>query len=171
MILASQIEVFYAHKGLLDLNMFYNWHKWYHCIQNHAKLCQITHLRKLFALTICFPRGILALSKKLFSSPTGILASLKEIIRYPKEKWLLIRFWDRHTANWTLHCTEFFANKFSKMRRQLHLILTSKCDLNFLFHPPVNSVKQLESFDSTWLWQIKEFSGDHMLILSNIRGH
>ena len=38
-------------------------------------------------------------------------------------------------------------------------------------HPPVDIVKRRESFESTWLWQIKEFLCDHMLILSNIRGH
>ena len=38
-------------------------------------------------------------------------------------------------------------------------------------HPPVDIVKQRESFESTWLWQIKEFLCDHMLILSNIQGH
>ena len=38
-------------------------------------------------------------------------------------------------------------------------------------HPPVDIVKRCESFESTWLWQIKEFLCHHMLILSNIRGH
>ena len=38
-------------------------------------------------------------------------------------------------------------------------------------YPPVDSVKQHESFESTWLWQIDEFSCDHVLILSNIRDH
>ena len=38
-------------------------------------------------------------------------------------------------------------------------------------HPPVDSIKRLESFHSTWLWQIKEFSGDPVLILSNVRGN
>ena len=37
-------------------------------------------------------------------------------------------------------------------------------------HPPVDIFKRRESFESTWLWQIKEFLCDHMLILSNIRG-
>ena len=38
-------------------------------------------------------------------------------------------------------------------------------------HLAVDSVKRIDSFESTWLWQIEEFLCDHMLILSNIRGH
>ena len=54
-------------------------------VSNHA-------FTQTFCVNNFFPRGILALSKKLFSSPRKILASLKEIICYPKEKWLLISF-------------------------------------------------------------------------------
>ena len=70
--------------------------------------------------------------QKEFYSPKAILASLKEIIRCPKEEWLLIRFWNRRTvkmSSCTKHSialrrshtfsgkleTEFFANKFSTM--------------------------------------------------------
>ena len=69
---------------------------------------------QIFGFTIRFPKGILALPKEIIFSPNGILAlsrknffslkgilaSLKEIIICrPKEKWLLIRFLDRRTAN------------------------------------------------------------------------
>ena len=133
-----------------------------------------------FCVNYLFPEGNFGSLKK---TPEGNLGFLERDYLLPKEEMTLDKVlrsphgklntplhFDSHTFSG--NCKhEFFANNFSKMRRQLHLILTSKCDLNFLFHPPVNSVKQLESFDSTWLWQIKEFLGDHMLILSNIRGH
>ena len=88
-------------------------------VSNHA-LMQTFCVNYLF-----FPRGILALSKKL---PRGILASLKEIICYPKRKWLLIRFWDRHTANWTLHCTLIVIRFLEIVNMNSLLTSSQKCE-------------------------------------------
>ena len=115
--------------------------------------------------------GILALSKEIICFPKGILASLKETIRCPKEEWLLITFWDRRTAKMlicTKHSialrwshtfsgkldTEFFANNFSINTKRAVLDSSPKwfklimgVHYEKITHLPVDGVKRLGSFE------------------------
>ena len=90
-------------------------------VSNHA-------FTQTFCFNYLFPEGNFGSLEKLFSSPRGILASLKEIICYPKEKWLLIRFWDRHTANWTLHCTLIVIRFLEIVNMNSLLTSSQKCE-------------------------------------------
>ena len=132
--------------------MFYNRHKWYHCIRAEPRKAISNTFTQAFLFTIRSPKGILALPKKNFRSPKGILASLKEIIRCPKEKWPLTRFWDRRKANQTLDRASMEWYIFWKIVKK---------------NSPSSRRRK-----TTWgqsRWQIENFSCDHVLIPSNIR--
>ena len=55
------------------------------------------------------------------------------------------------------------------MQRHLRFIITPKLSQLIMKKELTFGVKRLGSFESTW--QIEDFSRDHVLIPSNIRGH
>jgi len=161
-------------------------------VSNHA-------FTQTFRFTICFPKGILALPKEIICSPNGILAlektfflpegnlaflerdylppkgemTLDKVFRSPHGKLNTPSRFDSHTFSGNCKLNSLLASSYKcedSCTWFLRLI-TVWTYHEKRTHPPVDSVKRLESFHSTWLWQIKDFSGDPVLILSNIRGN
>ena len=167
-------------------------------VSNHAFM-------QIFGCTFRFPKEILALPKESIFSPNGILALSKKIFFSLKGDYYL-------PPKGEMTLDKVFRSPYGKLNTPSHFdsrTFSGNCKLNSLLtssykcedsctwflrliavwtyhekrtHPPVDSVKRLESFHSTWLWQIKEFSGDpvaskilehivHSFIMKHLNDH